>query len=582
MGRRSPGLRALSSRVPAKRGRDPAGIRRSGTDVPPSARLQPLAHASGAAAGTSTSLPPAGPARAGPIRAPGRGRGAALVAVCAVLFLTFLDTTIVSVALADVQARLHAGVTQLQWVVNGYALTFASLMLMAGSLSDRFGRRKTMLVGLAVFATGSLVCALATNPDMLVAGRVVMGAGAAGSEPATLSVIRHLYPEEESRTRALGAWTAVSGLALALGPVVGGVLVGIGTWRAIFWFNVAACVVVIGATARTLPESADPQNARLDLPGFFTGAIGLASLTFAVILGETDGYRASAVVVLFVVGVVALVGFVHAEHRSRAPMLDLGYFRDPRFSGAIVVGFVVFFSIFSIFFFTALYLAAVVGYSPDRIALEFAPMSAAMIAAAALAGRRVASIGPRSPMAQGCVLAGAGILLSAVLLDAARPSAWLTATLALTGFGFGTAVVPVTSVALAEVPPEHSGMAASATNTSRELGSVFGVAVLGALVNAHLTADLTRRLHELRIPANFISIVINAIETGSVPRGVRGGGSIEDRVIEAAYGAFRSGLETALIAAGLAMLCAALLAAATLSTRRDASTLQGGGTASKR
>ncbi len=372
----------------------------------------------------------------------------ALAAVCAVLFLTFLDTTIVSVALSDVQSRLHAGVTALQWVVNGYALTFASLMLVAGSLSDRFGRRKLMLGGLAIFAAGSLLGALAPNSTVLIGARVIMGVGAAASEPGTLSVIRHIFPDREQRARALGAWAAVSSLALALGPVIGGTLVGLGTWRAIFWFNVGAAVVVIALAAAVVPESSDPQGARLDVAGSVLGAAGLGALTFAVILGETDGYRAPLVIVLFAVGVVALVGFVRAERASQAPVLDLAYFRSPPFSGALIVAFVAFFGIFSIFFFTALYLAAVIGYSPYHVAVEFAPMTVAMIAAAGLAGRRVALGSARVAMAEGCVLAATGILLSDLLLSAPAPSNWLMATLALAGFGFGTAVVPVTSVTL--------------------------------------------------------------------------------------------------------------------------------------
>lgn len=490
----------------------------------------------------------------------------ALAAACAVLFLTFLDMTIVSVALASIQSRLHAGVTQLQWTVNGYALTFASLMLLAGSLSDRIGRKKVMLGGIVIFAAGSLLGALAPNPDVLISARVVMGIGAAASEPGTLSIIRHLYPDRDERARAIGEWAAVSGLALALGPVIGGALVAIGSWRAVFWFNVVAVCGVAVLAAKVVPESADPESSRIDVPGFVTGAVGLGALTFAITLGETDGYRAPQVIGLFLLGVVALAGFVRIERNSTSPMLDLAYFRSPRFTGAIVVAFVLFFGIFSIFFFTALYLSAVIGYSPDRIALEFAPMAVAMIVAAGLAGRRVARIGPRLPMAEGCVLAGAGILLSALLLNSNSPSLWLMATLALAGFGFGSSVVPMTSVALGEVPPEHSGMAASATNTSRELGAVFGVAVLGSLVNAHLTGDLTLRLKALHIPSNFISIVISAIETGTVPGGVRGGSSIEDRVIQAAYGAFRSGLEEALLIAGIAMLLAGVVAAATLGT----------------
>jgi predicted MFS family arabinose efflux permease len=347
--------------------------------------------------------------------------------------------------------------------------------------------------------------------------------------------------------------------------------VALDSWRGVFWFNVAAALLIVILAVRTVPESSSPQTARLDVPGFVAGAVGLGAMTFAVILGETDGYRNSLVIGLFLIGVVAIVGFVHIERASKSPLLDLAYFKSSRFSGAMVVAFILYFSIFSIFFFTALYLTAVIGYAPTRIALEFLPMAVAMIIAASLAGRRVALIGPRVPMAEGCVMAGAGVLLSALLLLSSHPSLWLMATLALAGYGFGSSVVPMTSVALSEVPPEHSGMAASATNTSRELGAVFGVAVLGALVNAHLTGDLTHRLKVLKIPPNFISVVINAVETGTVPSGVKGGGSIEDHVIQAAYGAFRNGLEQSLVIAGIGMLIAAGIAARTLGPPREQS-----------
>jgi len=498
----------------------------------------------------------------------------ALVAVCFVLFLTFLDMTIVSVALSNIQSHLHAGVTQLQWVVNGYGLTFASFMLLGGTLGDRLGRRKIMLGGLIIFAGGSLLGALAPNPDILIAARVIMGIGAAASEPGTLSIIRHLFPESKARARAIGTWAAVSGLALAAGPVIGGVLVAWGDWRGVFWFNVAAAILIVLLSIKTIPETSSPQTASLDWPGFVVGASGLGALTFAVILGETDSYHSNLVIGLFILGVVALAGFVRIERRSSSPLLDLQYFKSPRFTGAMVIAFILYFSIFSIFFFTALYLSAVVGYSPARVALEFTPMAIAMIGAASMAGKNVARVGPRGPMAEGCVLAGAGVLLSALLLLSSNPSLWLMATLALAGYGFGSSVVPMTSVALSEVPPERSGMAASATNTSRELGAVFGVAVLGALVNSHLNGDLTHRLKVLKIPDNYISIIINAVETGVVPGGVgkSSGGGIETKVILTVYAAFRTGLEQSLVIAGVGMLGAGLIAARTLGIRRNGST----------
>jgi EmrB/QacA subfamily drug resistance transporter len=505
-----------------------------------------------------------------------------LATLTAVLFLTFLDTTIVSVALADVQSSLHAGVSQLQWVVNGYALTFAGLMLAMGTLGDRLGRKRVMLGGLAVFIGGSLFGALAPTVSTLVAARVIMGVGAAASEPGTLSIIRHLYPERAPRARALGVWAAVAGLALAMGPVLGGVLVGLGGWRTVFWFNLAAGLLVLLAALVTIPESADPQAGPVDAAGFILGPLALGTAIFAVIHGETTGYRDPAVVALFVVSAVTAVAFVIVEQRSPAPIFDHVYLLKVPFTGALTVAFAAYFGIFSIFFFTALYLQVVVGYSAYRTAALFVPMAAAMIAASALTGRWVARAGPRLPTVLGCLAAGAGVLLTDVALRGPVNFATLAPALALAGLGFGVAVVPVTTVALAVVPAEHSGMAAGATTTARELGSVVGVAVLGSLLNGHLTVELTRRLAGLGVPAGFRDIVINAVETGQVPKGSSGAaaaqqafGPIVAHVIDAAFSAFRSGLSISLVVAGAVILVSGLIAWVTLSPTRRGPELEG-------
>jgi MFS family permease len=212
-------------------------------------------------------------------------RGAALAAVCAILFLTFLDNTIVSVALADIQTSLSTSVSGLQWVVDGYMLAFAALMLTGGTLGDLFGRKKVMLAGVAIFCAGSVVAALAPSSGVLIAGRLVMGLGAAASEPGTLSLIRHIYPERAARARALGVWAAVSGLALALGPVIGGVLADGPGWRSIFWFGFGFGALSLGVAAVTLTESKDPEGRKLDVPGLVTGAAAIVAATYAVIGG---------------------------------------------------------------------------------------------------------------------------------------------------------------------------------------------------------------------------------------------------------------------------------------------------------
>jgi EmrB/QacA subfamily drug resistance transporter len=494
-------------------------------------------------------------------------RSAALAAVCAVLFITFLDNTIVSVALANIQSSLSVSVTGLQWIVDGYMLTFAALMLTGGTLGDLFGRKKVMLAGVALFCAGSVMAALAPGSGMLIAGRVVMGVGAAGSEPGTLSLIRHIYPEREERAVALGVWAAVSGLALALGPVIGGVLVaGAGGWRSIFWFGLGFGALSLAVAAVTLTESKDPEGRKLDVPGLATGAGAIMAATFAVIEGENRGYGTWWIDGLFVVAAVLVVVFVEVERRAPDPVLKIEFLRNPTFTAANVVAFATNLSVFSVFFFTALYLQLIANFSGFQIALVFTSLAVAMIVAGPLAGRWTARVGPRVPMVLGCVLAGVGLLLVDRQLTATTSVAALTWPLAIAGLGFGIALVTMTASVLGLVPPEQSGMAASTVNTSRELGGVFGVAVLGAVVNAQLTSGLTEKLVKLGIPVQFRQIVIQFVTTGgnitSVENSpaVRGHGKIVAKVLLAAEASAGHGVHLALkIAAGI-VLAAAVVA----------------------
>jgi len=490
----------------------------------------------------------------------------ALATLCAVLFLTFLDNTVVSVALADIQTTLHSGVTQLQWIVDGYLLAFAGLMLAGGTLGDLLGRKKVMLGGVAVFCAGSLVAALAPGNDLLIAGRVLMGIGAAASEPGTLSMIRHIYPEQGQRTRALAAWTAVSGAALALGPIIGGILVGSVGWRGVFWFNLAAGALVLAVAAAVLPENADPQGRRLDVVGLVLGAVLVTAATFAVIEGESAGYTAWWIVVLFAVAAAAGAAFVVAERRSADPVLRLEFFRKRGFAVANVVAFATSFGIFAVFFFTALYLQLVGGFSGWKVALQFVSMAAAIVIAAPLAGTWTARRGPREPLTAGCLLAGAGLFAVDAVLGPHVSIGALAWALAMTGVGFGLTLVAVTELVLSLVPPERSGMGASTLNTSRQLGGVFGVAVLGALVNAQLTTNLRDQLAHLGIPPTFQGIVINAVTHGGLPASpagvsnpaATGHQTIVAKVLQAAEDAFGSGLHLSLIIAGAMLLAAAV------------------------
>jgi MFS family permease len=526
------------------------------------------------------------------------GRPVALAVLCTILFLTFLDNTIVSVALGSVQVGLSAGVSSLQWVISAYALTFAAVMLAFGMVSDEFGRKRVMLIGAGIFCAGSVLCALAPNVQTLIAGRAIMGFGAAASEPGTLSMLRHLYTDERIRARAIGVWTAVSGLALALGPVVGGALIGLWTsiagsapptvpglppgpnpdsWRAIFWFNVVFGLAALIAAIVVLPENADPDAHRVDISGTVLGAGALTAFTFAVIDAENDGFGAPSVIALLCLSAVAAAAFFYRESRAAHPLLDLKYLRVPRFLTANVVAFCAYFATFAVFFFTALYLYEVANETGYQIALTYLPMTVLMIAASLLAGRWTTTVGPGPSILTGCLLFSAGLLLTTVTLNPHPSYAPLALALALVGIGVGTTVVPVTSSALSAVPPERSGMAASATNTSREIGAVTGVAILGALVNAQLRSSLTASMNGLHIPATFQAIAIKIIETGGLTgtsgqSAVGGAGAGQGKLIQemtlAAYSAFYTGLRAALLVSAILVFVAGVFAYVTLSSRR--------------
>jgi EmrB/QacA subfamily drug resistance transporter len=523
--------------------------------------------------GSAISSPP-GTAPEMAVRLSTMRRRLGLATLLLVLFLTFMDNTVISVTLANVQSTLHTGISQLQWVINGYALVFASFMLLFGTLGDQLGRKKIMLSGVVLFCAGSVVAALAANADALIGGRVIMGLGAAASEPGTLSMIRHLYPERRARAKALGIWAGVSGLALAMGPLIGGVLVGLYSFRAVFWFNLFFGLVALVGAAAILPESANKIRYRLDFAGFLLGAGSLAAASFAIIQGETTGYKNMRIDILFAAAFALAVFFVFYERTVPHPILDVSFFKRSAFAGCSVVAFCTYFGTFSIFFFVALYLQDVGTSTGYGTALDFAPMAAAMIIASVFAGRWVARSGPRLPMTVGCALAGIGIILTEVVLTPNSGLSTLGWTLPIAGAGFGIAIVPVTSTALSVLPAENSGMAASATNTSRELGAVAGVAVLGSMVNGQLISSLILQLDLIGIPKSFQNTVIAAVTTGtfnSQGRQFRGTPAITQivhEVIQAAYIAFGHGLDAALSAAGAMMLACAIVALFTMRRGR--------------
>jgi EmrB/QacA subfamily drug resistance transporter len=429
-----------------------------------------------------------------------------LAAVTFGLFMIMLDNTVVNVALPTIQRQLGAGLSELEWIVSGYALTFASLMLTGGKLADLFGRRRVFIVGLAVFSGSSLACALAPSAGFLIGARVIQGAGAAMMNPATLSIISAAFPPRQRGT-AIGIWAGVSALALAIGPLVGGLLTEHVSWSAIFYVNVPIGLVAIAASLLLIDESRDTTHGqRPDLPGLLSSAVGLFAVTYGLIEASTYGWGSARIVGAFAVAATALAAFVLLERHQRAPMLDLGLFRNGTFAGANLLLLLVALAMFGVFFFLSLYVQNVLGYSPVEAGLAFLPMTGTIMVVAPLAGRLSDRRGSRWLLTGGMTLVAAQLLFFSRLgLD---ESFWsLVPGMLLGGAGLGAAMAPATAAGLSGVPVDKAGVGSAVLNSSRQLGGSIGIALMGAIVTHEVGGRST--------PAAFVDGFSVALEVAA-------------------------------------------------------------------
>ncbi|RAJ44819.1 DHA2 family methylenomycin A resistance protein-like MFS transporter [Kitasatospora sp. SolWspMP-SS2h] len=410
-------------------------------------------------------------------------------------FMVLLDMTIVSVALPAMADYLHVGLSGLQWVTNGYTITFAALLLTAGWLSDRFGGRRVFVWGLVAFGVLSGVSALATTLPVLVALRLALGAAGALLLPSSLAVITNAYTDPALRARAVGSWAAITGAALAAGPVVGGVLTDTVGWRAIFLINVPLAVISLVITLRLAPETARKQRSGLDLPGQISSVVALAALVYALIEGPDKGWGAPGVLVAFGLTVLGAIVFLAAELRAGdAAMVPLRMFRSPGFSPAVAAGLLANFGLSGLLFVLSLFFQDGRGYSPVVAGLVFLPLTLPTAFNPIYTGRLVGRIGPRKPATIGFSLMGVGALLQAPFTDDSA-LALVATVVGLLAFGFGVSfALPALVAGMAStVPAEFAGMGAGVLNSARQVGASLGVAVLGVILNlSSSSADGTR------------------------------------------------------------------------------------------
>jgi EmrB/QacA subfamily drug resistance transporter len=422
------------------------------------------------------------------------------------LFMIMLDNTVVNVALPSIQRDLGARLSELEWIVSGYALTFAALLLTGGKLADLLGRRLIFVAGLTVFAGSSLACALAPTAGFLVGARVVQGVGAALMNPASLSIISAAFPPRQRGT-AIGMWVGVSATALAIGPLVGGLLAEHAGWSSIFYINVPIGAVAIVASLLLISETKDAsREQRLDFPGLLTSGVGLFAVTYALIEANAYGWTSPRIVGSFAVAAAALVAFVALELRQRLPMLDLSLFRSGTFTGANTVVLLVGLAMFGVFFFLSLYMQNILGYSAVQAGASFLPLTLLVILVSPIAGRLSDRVGSRWLLGAGMALVGAQLLYLSRL--GVHESYWaLVPAMIAGGIGMPAVMTPATAAGLSGVPVDKAGVGSAVLNSSRQVGGSIGIALIGAIM-----------VHEIggsRAPEAFVHGLSVALEVAA-------------------------------------------------------------------
>ena len=406
-------------------------------------------------------------------------------------FMVFLDNTVVNTALPSIARDLNASTATLQWVIDGYTLVLAGLLLVGGTMGDRFGRRRFLTIGMVIFGLGAVGGALAGDANTLIAMRGVQGTGAALVLPATLSIVTDVFPRNE-RAKAIGIWTGVGALAIAVGPVVGGFLVDQLNWNAVFWMHIPVVALAL-LGLRIVPESRDSRLRGLDLPGAVLATGGLIAVVYAIIQGNESGWTSPEIVVAFLGGAALLAAFAAVQKRSANPMLPLRFFRQRDFNGAVLVIGLIFFAMMVTFFFLTQFFQIVQGKSAFTAGLYLLPTAGMMMVGVPLSGLLEKRVGARIlVVAAGIAVVFGLVWLSAV--DASSSFTYIAIGLAAFGFGGGMALAPLTDTVMAAVPVNDAGIGSAVNDVSRELGAALGIAIVGSFVGSIYRANVEDRL----------------------------------------------------------------------------------------
>jgi EmrB/QacA subfamily drug resistance transporter len=435
-----------------------------------------------------------------------RRRWATLAILCVSLLVIVIDNTIVNVALPTLVRDLGTSITDLQWVVDAYTLVFAGLLLTAGSLGDRFGRKGALTAGLVVFGGASAAAAFAGGVGSLIAARAVMGIGAALIMPATLSILTNVFTDARERALAIGLWSGVAGIAVALGPVTGGFLLEHFWWGSVFIVNVPIVIAAIVAGHFLVPDSRNPERPKIDLVGAGLSIVGLGALVASIIEAPSNGWTDPLILTGFAVAMISLVTFVWWERRIDEPMLDVRFFANARFTAASVNVTLVFFALFGFIFLATQYLQFVLGYSAFEAGVRTLPFAFALMVMAPLSSKAVQWFGTKRVVVTGMLLFASGLLVASTsTVDSGYETVMLA--MVLMGAGMGLSVAPATESIMGALPLHQAGVGSAVNDTSREVGGALGVAIVGSMLSSLYSSDLNSKL-----PANVPSQVRDAAD----------------------------------------------------------------------
>jgi len=499
-----------------------------------------------------------------------RRRWFLLAIMCLSLVMVVMSVAGLNVALPSLQRELGAGASSLQWIVDSYGLVFAALLLPAGALGDRFGRKRALMLGLVIFTTGSFIGGLGTTAAQVIVGRVITGVGAAFVMPATLSLLTTIFPPHERR-KAIAMWAGFAGAGGALGPIVSGALLEKFWWGSAFLVNVPIVALVLLAVAVFSPTSKDPEATPLDPVGAGLSLVGLGALVYGIIEGPDKGWTSSAVLIAYALAAVGLVGFMAWERRARHPMLPLTLFKDRRMSVGSAVVTVAFFIMFGLFFLFTLYLQFVRGYSPLAAGLSTLPLAAALIAIAPRSATLSERLGTGKVMASGFVFIAAGFGVLA-LIGTGTPYAVLALAMVLLGAGMSLTAAPATGSIMSAVPPAKAGVGSAVNDTTREVGGALGIAVLGSIASAVYRSSID--LKGLSLPPQVRTAATESVGAATVIAGQAGQGGAE--LAARAGAAFTDAFNlTSLVAAAVALAAAGAVAVVLGRQAEDAAAASG-------